>query len=177
MRQFSGALSLDTLALIQHPTQYAYSSECAWFNFQNKARKCACFLQELVFVSPHHVTILLTDMWQRSHANPRADWNHMINHTLPVYAKWATWITDLIPSCVNHPNKDKPTCMPHHFKRLIPASLSHYPPLTDAGVNEAVTESKETLFDTIYKSHQSIMGLEKGSHTNCTFRTIEPLLL
>lgn len=82
--------------------------------FENKSRNWACLFQESLFVFLHHVTLLLTDMWQQPHANPRPNWNHMTPHTSPVYTNWTTWITDLIPSSVNHPNKDKPTQMSHY---------------------------------------------------------------
>lgn len=111
--------NLSSALISLHQAHSESISICAWFNFKNKSRKWACLFQESVFVSLHHVTLLLTDMWQQPHANPRPDWNHMIAHTSPVYAKWATWITGLIPPSVNHPNMDKPTWMSHHFFQCI----------------------------------------------------------
>lgn len=107
---------------------------------KNESRKRVLLFQESVFVSFHHVTLLLTDMWQRPHANPRPACNHMISHPSLVYAKWATWITDLIPSGVNYPNKDKPT-ISHNFISIqfFFASLSHCPSLTTAGVNTGLS--------------------------------------
>lgn len=48
--------------------------------------KWTYLFRESLFVFCHHVTLLLTDMWQQPRANPRPDCNHMTAHTSLVYA-------------------------------------------------------------------------------------------
>lgn len=94
--------------------------------FENKPGKWACLFQESVLVFPHHVTLLLTDMWQQPHANPRPDWNHMTAHTSTVYTKWATWIIGFVPSSINNVNKNKATWLWPSFVFIsISVSLSN----------------------------------------------------
>lgn len=131
-----------------HPTQYAYASECAWFNFK-KQGKWACLFEESVFVSLYHVTFLLTDMWQQPHANPRPDWNHMIAHTSLVYS-WATWLTDSISPLCKSPSKGKPPWM-SQYSGFYPsvymlALLTHCLPLTNSGMITTLVNRKERLW-------------------------------
>lgn len=127
----------DTIVLVSamqwahYSTQYAYTSQCAWFNLKQ--------VKKTLFVSLHHVTLLLTDMWQQPHANPRPGWSHMIAHTRPVYNKWTTWITDLIPSSVNHIE-----CQTI-FPMYLSASLYHFPSMTTAGANATLMNGRETF--------------------------------
>lgn len=134
--------------------------------FENKSGKWACLFQESVFVFHRHVTLLLTDMWQQFHANPKPDCNHMTAHTSPVYSKCTTCKSGIILSSVNNDQETYLSLFPSSILATLLSGFNLFIRLTD----------HQWCGHHLDKDHQSIMGLKTKKPQIQTFRQFKAVI-